>query len=245
MIALSLWVAINQNNGGIRAYLSIRGLVLRTPVALGISLLICSAFTCMVSLAWGVGQVAPAIAEGLQYSERKKILVAYQVFSSFALIYFTIILLAAVNPLQRLNDSKVSPDVWESMSTARPGDVCSFEMDRNCVGFKIGCLEPSASLNPSCPGRFCSETCASNKVIHNSIKDACNACRSQSFAVSDWANCKRTETSSSSSRTCRSKLWGELRKFYIIVIVTCSIGVGSTLIMSLAGAATPLLSARL
>lgn len=242
MLAVSIWTLFAQRNGGLRAFVASEGVGLRSPIALGLCLLIASISGIVNAIVLGVGEVAPSIVEGLQVDGRRKAFVMHQVLSTIALVLFSLVLMSTIPPLSQLTHSGVTATTWRDMATSYPRGICEFQISHQCAGFmNFMCASDTASTSVACPGHYCSSECRISPRHTVSNSSECRAC--VLFTNSPLLlRCKTNEDRRSSSYSCRLPLRRVVRRFFLVIIVSTSIALIWSLIVVLSSILSPLLS---
>lgn len=242
---ISVWVAANSRNGGIAAFTFVAAILLKAPVALGICLLIAALASILTGLVFGARHVSPSIVEGLQL-ERRNAYLGFQAIATLSIALYAMVLFSAIHPLHQINREGITPRRWREMATKHPDRVCSYQVENDCSGLGIhSCSSASAIRNPICPGHFCKDTCKVGSLRPPSNLTTCRGCVNSFKSPEPLKACRAAEAKRKSQGSCIARLKGDLRRYFVIVTVASSIGMGLMLLVAILGTLSPVLSTKM
>lgn len=246
VLAIAIWVALNERNGGVSAYVARAGQLIKSPLVLGFLLMFGAGFLMIFSYFFGVKELSPAINQGMG-AEKKKAFLVYQLMAIISMVLLTLVLLSTVDPLRHIRTHGVTKTKWIEMSVSHPGGVCQYEIENDCAGYRnMTCADPAAGRSRACPGHFCSDTCGAGSKDGPRLKvRGCDACYKDFTRPKSLARCKTSEGSGVSSSACLTALRGDVIRFYLITIIASSIGLVAMLLVTLSGALSSLISFEL
>lgn len=242
LFVVGVWALFAQHNGGLTAFVGVEGVGLRSPIALGVCLLIASIAGIVNALMLGVGQVAPSVVEGLQVGSRRKAFILHQVMSAITLVLFALVLMSTIPPLSQVTQSGVTSNAWRDMASRYPQKVCNFEIHHQCAGLMdLMCTTNAAGDSTACPGHYCIDGCKVGVRKSMTTINACQACSAVGYSQL-LLRCKASEAHKSSSVSCRDPLRKIIRRFFLLIVVSTSIALAWTVIVVLCSILSPLLS---
>lgn len=245
LLAISLWVTLGEKNGGIAAFVFTEGIFLKSPLAIGLCLMVASLLCLITGGFIGPRKVSNTILAGMESAKHRKALGWYQLLATTSVILFALVLVSTVTPINKLNERGITPSLWRDMSLSHPDRICTFEVENKCAGSRNQtCTSISARINKGCPGHYCYSNCASASGRRRTNSSTCATCKSSFSSLKSLKRCKGSEANSSTSGTCLDILRKEVKRFYMIATISSGIGLSCMVLVSIVGTLGPILSAH-
>jgi len=208
-------------------------------------LILAGAFSIVLGLGIGVRQIADSFHTGLGHEGQRRAFCLYHALTILSLLFSVLVLVSVLQPLHTASNGGINRTTWQTMALAHPNRVCSYEVENRCAGHKNQTCSrsPDSSINKSCPGHFCLDTCKATTPNAMSRNSDCNGCIS-STSVSLLLKCKASEARRTSSDTCIFKLRKDVRLFVWIAAISSGVAICFTSLVSILGALSPILNSR-